>query len=121
MRLQCLLSVEGVNNDRNGGRMSKLEELYQLFNHLKVETVFKKKGFVDMRFPFEVHNEIIKILCQSDEPKPNEAVEGMKTLLKIKADERAKTLWDVIHLLQEKDDRYGEELVKALNKREILK
>ena len=63
-------------NKVNGGRMDKKEELYQLFSHPKVKTVFKKKGFVDMRFPFEIYNEIIKILCQSDKPKPNEAAEG---------------------------------------------
>jgi len=32
---------------------------------------------------------------------------------------RGETLWDVIHLLQQKDDRYGEELVKAFKEGEM--
>lgn len=110
--------------------MDKLEELYQLYNHPKVQTVFKKKGFVDMRFPFEIHNEIIEILCQSDAPKPDKIVEDMKALLKIKADEKTETLKKVgeaILSIIKNPKQLGyrlreiEEYCETLQKGEILK
>lgn len=52
----------------------QIKEVKELWLNPQNQTVFKKKDFVDVRFPFKIHNRITTIFCNSQlfEPKPDE-------------------------------------------------
>ena len=45
--------------------MDRIEEVKELWGIPKNQTLWRKRGFVDVRFPAEIHNRIVTILCDS--------------------------------------------------------